>query len=75
MITCAASTFAYTNWPTFAPYGNNTYVSGTCEPGFQSTDNVNPPKRLCLASGSYQTTLLNPCIRTWTCLPSPSLLK
>jgi len=59
-----ASSFAYTDWPPYAPYSQDTYVNGTCQAGFQATNKTNPPQRLCLASGSYQATLLNPCIRT-----------
>ena len=64
MITCASSSFAFTDWPEFAPLGSDAYASGTCQAGFVATNSALPPQRLCYASGAYGSTLVNPCIRT-----------
>ena len=64
VVTCAVSTFGFANWAAYAPFGQDTYVNGTCLAGYQPLDPNLPPQRLCPASGTYTTTLQNPCIRT-----------
>jgi hypothetical protein len=61
LITCTASTYAFANWPLYAPMGAATLVNGTCVPGFRPTNPALPPRRLCSAAGTYLTTLDNPC--------------
>jgi hypothetical protein len=63
LITCDASTFAFASWPTFAPFGVTTFVNGTCNPGYEPTNPTQPTQRQCPSTGTYLTTLLNPCIR------------
>jgi hypothetical protein len=63
VITCTASTYAFANWPLYAPMGAATLVNGTCVPGFRPTNPALPPRRLCSAAGTYLTTLDNPCTR------------
>ena len=63
VLQCAGGSFAFADWPTYAPLGQNVYVNGTCQPGFQPTDPSQPPRRLCPSAGTYTATLINPCIR------------
>ena len=64
MISCAVSSFGFAAWPAFAPLGVDTYVNGTCDPGFQAANPAQPPQRLCPSAGTYTSVLNNPCIRT-----------
>ena len=44
--------------------GANVYVNGSCVAGFEPTNPSLPPQRLCPSTGTYTSTLRNPCIRT-----------
>ena len=63
VLTCSSGAFAFGNWPEYAPFGQDVYVNGTCQPGFQTTDPSAPTQRLCTAAGTYTSTIRNPCIR------------
>ena len=64
MITCNAGTYGSASWPTYAPFGVDTYVNGTCNAGYTTTDPSSAPQRLCPAIGTYSSTIINACVRT-----------
>jgi hypothetical protein len=66
VIVCGASTFSFATWPAFAPYGDDTVVSGTCLAGYNATNIAAPTQAVCLSTGTYNTTADNVCVRTST---------
>ena len=63
LITCAAASFAAATWPPYSPYAVDTFVNGTCDPGYTPADASQPAQRQCLATGTYANTLLNTCVK------------
>jgi len=65
VLACLPGTFAFADWPTYAPFNQNTYVNGTCQAGYAPANPSLPTQRLCPAAGTYTSTIVNPCIRAW----------